>query len=365
MSHMQRQDRSWERKPYQSCDMPYERSRNWRGSASRSGSNSTSSGEERRRGRFADSYSNKRSLSPSSPDSNSRVGNSKSRRDSRLETSPFSRSVSAAPQPHEVVAGIIMDFPAHFEIGKHSPSKKLREQLWVNKHATGHPVLVWDTYSSDGVQYARCLPMTSLAGKTPEEKYPYAWKHHVRYVPISQGGKVTNSRTHMPTLALTENGTMKQQTYVHLDHFFEIEVEHLLPRGSRDDPSKPLRLDDAALNVLLFKLGQFIQGDIWRPAPVGDIKSPLDYQSLPDPKLGRPILEGKLEERALAGAKLEAARHEKAGTREWTGLERGEFPPRGPWEESVEAPVTPSRNWNGNDASSWARVQFSYSHSGW
>lgn len=256
-----------------------------------------------------------------------------------------------------------MDFPAYFEIGKHSRSKKLREQLWVNKHATGHPVLVWDTYSSDGVQYARCLPMTSLTGKTPEEKYPYAWKHHVRYVPISHGGKVTNSRTHMPTLALAENGTMKQQTYIHLDHFFEIEVEHLIPRGRRDDPSKPLQLDDAALNVLVFKLGQFIQGDIWRPAPVGDIKSPLDYESLPDPKLGRPVLKGKLAERALAGGKLEAARHEKAGTREWTGLERGESPPRGAWEVPLEAPVTPPRNWNG--ASSWGRVQYSYSRSGW
>lgn len=367
MSHMQRQDRSWERKPYESGNRPFERSNNWRTPASRSGSSGARSGEERRQGRFSVSYSNKRSLSPSSPVSLSRARKSESRRDSRLDISPPSRSVPATPQPHEVVAGIIMNFPRHFKIGERSWSEKLRDQPWVNDSAPGHPVMVWDTYTKEGVQYARCLPMTSLTGKTPEQKYPYAWQHHVRYVPISHGGKVANSRTNMPTLALRRNGTMEQQTYVHLDHFFEIEVEHLLPRGRKDDPSKPLQLDDDSLNVLVFKLGQFIRGKTWRPAPNWKITSPLDWHQTKEPlrypELGTPSFDVELQRQALDGGKLEAARHKKAGTHEWTGFERGESPPRGAWEEPVEAPVTPSRNWNG--ASSWGQVQSSYSRSGY
>ena len=362
MSYMQNQDRSRGRKPYRSGNRPYERSNNWRASVSSSGSNSASSAEERRRGRHPVSYGNKRSLSPSPPVSPSRARNSESRRDSRLDFSPPGRSVPATPQPREAVAGIIMNFPQCFETGERSWSKKLREQPWVNSHAPGHPVVVWDTYNEHGVQYARCLPMTSFNTETIEEKYPDAWRHHLRYVPISQGGKVANSRTNMPTLALAENGTMDKQTYVHLDHFFDIEVKHLEPRSRKDDPSKPLQLDDAALNVLMFKFGQFIQGDVWRPAPNAHITSPLDFESLPDPKLGRPVLEGKLKERALAGGKLEAARHEKAGTQEWTGFERKESPRRGAW-EPAEAPATPSRNRRADSA--WGRVQSSYSRSAW
>lgn len=251
-----------------------------------------------------------------------------------------------------------MNFPARFETGAYSPSAKLREQPWVNRHAPGHPVMVWDTYSEEGVQYARCLPMTSFSGKTPEQKYPLAWKHHLRYVPISQGGEVTNSRTKMPTLALAENGTMEQQTYVHLDHFFDIEVEHLRSRD-RGDSSAPLRLDNDALNVLVFKLGQFIRGEIWRPEPNGQIKSPLDYESLPNPKLGRPVLEGKLKERALIGGELEAARYVKTGEREWTGFEVGESPPIGAWEsEFVEAAPKPSRH---QSRDTWGQLQHSLS----
>ena len=399
---MQRQDRSWGRKPYESGDRPYERSNNWRASASRSGSsgarsgeerrqgrvpvsggykknndwrppasrsgsNNTSSGEERRRGRSPVSHGNKRSLSPSPPVSPSRARKSESRRYSRLDSPPLSRSVPATPQHSEVVAGIIMNFPAHFRIGERSRSAKLRDQPWVNDHATGHPVMVWDTYyTKDGVECARCLPMTSFNKETVEEKYPDAWRHHVRYVPISQGGEITNSRTKMPTLALAENGAMEQQTYVHLDHFFDIEVEYLQPRGREAGSTVPLQLNDDSLNVLVFKLGQFIRGKIWRPAQKGKITSPLDWHRtkgpLQDPELGTPSFDHKLQRRELDGAKLEAARHKKAGTYEWNGREpRGQSPHRGAW-EPVEAPVTPSSNWNG--PSTWGHVQSSYSRSG-
>jgi hypothetical protein len=118
--------------------------------------------------------------------------------------------------------------------------------------------MVWDTYSRNGEDYARCLPMTSLNGKSAEGKYPEAWRHHLRYVPISQGGKITESRTNMPTLTLAGNGTMDQQTYVHLDHFFDIEVRYLRFRG-RD---ASLQLDDDALSVLMFKFRQFVRGEV-------------------------------------------------------------------------------------------------------
>lgn len=249
-----------------------------------------------------------------------------------------------------------MNFPAHFETGKSSRSMKLREQPWVNDHAPGHPVLVWDTYLEDGVHYARCLPMTSFNKETVEEKYPEAWRHHVRYVPISQGGETTNSRTKMPTLTLTENGRMEKQTYVHLDHFFDIEVEHLQPRYREAGSSVPLQLDNDSLNVLVFKLGQFIRGEIWHPAPKGSITSPLDWHQtkgpLRDPQLGTPQFRPELKNRALLGGQLEAARHKKAGTREWTGYER-ESRRGGAW-EPVEAAAAPFRPRSGD---TWSQLQ--------
>jgi hypothetical protein len=247
-----------------------------------------------------------------------------------------------------------MNFPAGFPTGNDSKSKILRDQPWVNSYAPGHPVVVWDTYTKDGVDYARCLPMTSLNGKSAEGKYPEAWRHHLRYVPISQGGKITESRTNMPTLTLAEGGTMNQQTYVHLDHFFDIEVEHLSPRGRGANSSAPLQLDDDALNVLVFKFRQFVRGEVWRPPP-SKIKSPLDWRSLRDPQLGRPKFGDKLERRALVGGQLEAARHEKAGTQQWTGLEIGEESPRkGAW-QLVGATVRPFTRTN--SAAQWKQQQ--------
>ena len=385
---MQDQERSWARRPYERSNRPHERDNDrrqptsrsgsngarsgeesrqwrspvsggykrgnyWRAPASHSGSNSTGSSEERRRRRSPVSWDDKRSRSPSPLISPSHAENSESRRDSRLQNPPPSRGVPATPQPREVVAGIIMNFPAHFQ---RSRSEKLRDQPWVNGHATGHPVLVWDTYSKDAVQYARCLPMTSFKTETIEEKYPDAWRHHVRYVPISHGRETTKSRTKMPTLTLAENGKMDKQTYVHLDHFFDIEVAHLQPRYRDAGSMVPLQLDNDSLNVLVFKLGQFIRGEIWRPAPNRWITSPLDWHqkkwSLQDPELGTPQFSSELEGRALLGGELEAVRHKKAGTREWTGHEK-ESPRKGAW-EPVEAAATPVRPRTGD---TWGQLQ--------
>lgn len=340
MSYTQEQARSWTRKSHERRDDNY---RPTYPSARNGGSF-----DERRRDRSPVSRGYKRSLSPSPPASPSGTRNAESRRDSRFDLQPFSKSVTAAPQPRKVVPGVIMNFPA----GVKSRSKILRDQPWVNDRATGHPVMVWDTYRWEGEDYARCLPMTSLNGESPEKKYPHAWRHHLRYVPISQGGEITKSRTNMPMLTLAENGRMDQQTYVHLDHFFDIEVKYLRPRGRDANSLVPLQLDNAALNVLVFKLQQFIQGEVWRPGP-GGVKSPLYYKDLPYPELGRPRLEDEVKERARIGRELETARYEKDGTREWTGHERGGESPRKRWWEPVDAAVRPfsqksgSTQWGG------------------
>ena len=152
--------------------------------------------------------------------------------------------------------------------------------------------------------------MTSFQGRRIEEKYnigPDSWRHQVRYVPIAQYGVFTVSDTEMPSLRLYQGKGMAQQTYVHLDHFFEIEAKFL-------QCTKPLYLLNAALRVLLYKFQQFLSGETERAVSENAPTSPLDY--------GRtPVLKPEQLEMANAGRILEDARHEAAGTCEWTGRE--------------------------------------------
>lgn len=163
-------------------------------------------------------------------------------------------------------------------------STELRRQPHVNERAGEHPTLVWDLYEREGdkVQVARCLQVTSFMvngqHRTIEEKYNRggdAWKFQCQYLPIQHHGWTT-SATNQPILALLYGRDMLYQSYVHLDHFFEIEAHLLQPFGN-----KPLVLDWDSLNAVLTKLRHFIKGWIWRPTYTegGRVpRSPLDVR---------------------------------------------------------------------------------------
>jgi hypothetical protein len=210
-----------------------------------------------------------------------------------------------------------MHLPKGFKIGRYSESRLLRTQRWVNKEATNHFILVWDTYEAEGEVIARCMPMTSFKGTSVDEKYNRggdAWRHQVKYLPIAQYGWATVSDTEMPSLALHNDKGLDRQTYVHLDHFFEIEVKFL-------QCSNPLYLVSTALSVLVYKFSQFLSGETLR-ANAGSPRippSPLDYGK-------RPELSPEVLARVEEGCDLEAKRNAHWGTHQWTGKE--EFGPR-------------------------------------
>ncbi|KAM0711548.1 hypothetical protein Q7P35_000914 [Cladosporium inversicolor] len=322
MSYMQEQAKSWARRSYERGNDSYR-------PTYPDGRNGASFGE-RRGERAPVSSGYKRSLSPSPLTSRSGIRNPEGRRDSRFDVQPPSRSVRATPQSEEVVPGVIMSLPKGFVVGAQSTSRLLQDQTWVNERAAGHPVVVWDTYPRGGELIARCLPMTSFKSTRVEEKYNTArvWRHWLEYVPIMQRQAV-ESDANMPLLALADGETMRQQTYVHLDHFFDIESSFLQVHGHNARFGRSMHLEDAALSVLVFKFHQFISGGIERPR--ASIRSPLDRYGAAAPveKLARPVLGQRAWERMREGRELETARHRDAGTREWTGHEREESPFKG------------------------------------
>lgn len=178
-----------------------------------------------------------------------------------------------------VVPGAILNFPGvynTFDATKKS-SRLLQLQPWVNSNAANHPTLVWKTYESDGETIACCLQITSFDGNTIETKYPdgrgNAWRYHSQYVPIAHQGTI--SRANMPILQLEDGEMMGKQSYVHLDHYFEIEARLLW----RLVPKKHLASDSLAVVVSLLR--QFVQGDIWRQprGPHEKVRSPLDFRA--------------------------------------------------------------------------------------
>jgi len=165
--------------------------------------------------------------------------------------------------------------------------------------------------------------MTSFGSRTVEEKYnsPNAWRHWLEYVPIMQQHGATVSDANMPLLALANGEAMTQRTYVHLDHFFDIEARYLDMHGRNARFGRSVHLEDAALSVLVFKFYQFITGEVERPH--ARLRSPLDYRG-PE-QLARPVLGSAALEKVREGRALETARRTQTGAYEWTGWE--EFGP--------------------------------------
>jgi len=176
--------------------------------------------------------------------------------------------------------------------------------------------MVWDVYErEDGEKIARCLQMTSFGKHTIEWKYPSAWKHHCQYLPVRQCE--TTSRTNQPLLELQDGMKMASQSYVHLDHFFEIEACYLVSWNCKSG-SPAIGLTSGSLDVLRAKLMQFVQGGIYRRSNA-DIPSPLELT-------GPPTFSKEAWESVVRGLAIEQVRsHILAGERKqiWTGLEYG------------------------------------------
>lgn len=316
---MQNQGKTW-------VQRPSDKSPNWRATAAPSGSNSSSTDEGDSEPSSVSSGSRTPPLPspPFTPYTTKGVG---SRRESPLALQQPNRTQSALPKPrsYDVKPGIILFFPKEVKTGSSAESSLLRNQLWVNQRATGHYVVVWDVYSLGHEQVIRCLPMTSFAETSVEGKYhsPGAWRFWLEYVPIMQHGVPMASEANMPSLALVDDRAMSHQTYVHLDHYFDVEARFLTRK-----PQNPVYLENDALSVLVFKFHQFVSGETRRHGATqrhkpgkNVVRSPKDYGEAPA-ELARPELKSEvLREKVRDGCALEAARHNEAGTREWTGKE--------------------------------------------
>jgi hypothetical protein len=198
----------------------------------------------------------------------------------------------------------------------------LQQQPHVNDQVGRHPTMVWDVYvREDGEKIARCLQMTSFGNRGVEGKYSSqnVWKYHCQYLPVRQRG--TTSRTNQPLLELQDGKKMKNQSYVHLDHFFEIEARYLV--SWLDHSGRPsVGLTSGSLDVLRAKLMQFAAGGIFRKANA-DIPSPLDGAGLP------PVSK-EVWESATRGQAMEQVRSRtlaEEGKQIWTGLESCGMPP--------------------------------------
>jgi hypothetical protein len=178
--------------------------------------------------------------------------------------------------------------------------------------------MVWDFYErEDGEKIARCLQMTSFGNRGVEGKYdnPTAWRYHCQYLPVRQCG--TTSRTNQPLLELQDGKKMKNQSYVHLDHFFEIEARYLVSwLDHRGVPS--VGLTSGSLDVLRAKLMEFATGAIFRKANAL-IPSPLDSTGLPP--VSKEVWDSVA--RGLAMELVRSCVLADEGKQIWTGLERG------------------------------------------
>lgn len=226
-----------------------------------------------------------------------------------------------------------MVLPSRAE-GKDCPfySDEFARQPHVNDRAGGHPALVWDMYvRADGEPIARCLPVTSLSkngrsGMSVEEKYDAknggdAWRHIPRYLPIDHQDRTT-SAFNQPVVRLQQpagssrRNDMKCQSYIHLDHFYEVEAR-FLGAGSFHG----LRVETPSLAVVIGKLMDFCDGKIHWPKPSGSkpVVSPLlvDWGMC-----GRPRdLSAVVEQTIADGRMLEEMRLRETGTQYVTGRE--------------------------------------------
>jgi hypothetical protein len=152
-------------------------------------------------------------------------------------------------------------------------------------------------------------------------QYPGAWKYHCQYLPVKQC-ETTRSRTNQLFLELQGGKKMASQSYVHLDHFFEIEARYLVSWSIDRRSSAPVGPTADSLDVLRAKLMQFASGGVFRKASA-TIPSPLDK------KRGLPACSKEVQLSITRGQTSEETRRRALATmgmRIWTGLERGAEP---------------------------------------
>jgi hypothetical protein len=256
-----------------------------------------------------------RSTQLSTPPSRGKYQSSRSppRHDSSQESRHKTTQLPSPSAQDNVRVGDILWLP-QMETGQGSPSKLLRTQPWVNGEAPEHYMLVWDVcVKKDDELITRCLPLTSFNKKPVESKYNHggnAWKYRLQYVPIQRGQAPTASSVNMPSLGMKDGKSMRHLTYVHLDHYFDIEAKFL-------EPSPGWQLTNAALCVVTCLLEEFVTDKIWRPRfnPKGEVISPLDMGDRLDFTPGA-------KSRSLEGSVLEDERLRSTGGRKWTGYEK-------------------------------------------
>jgi hypothetical protein len=212
---------------------------------------------------------------------------------------------------------------AQVQAARNASSLLIKQQPHVNDQVEFHPCMVWDVYQrEDSEKIARCLQMTSFGKRGVEGKYERAnvWKYHCQYLPVEHSG--TKSRTNQPILGLQYGEKMGTQSYVHLDHFFEIEARYLTAWGRLRNGAPRFGLTSGALDVLRAKLMQFAKGDIYRKCNQDALRSPLDIS-------GPPTFSTEVQEAAARGRAIEETRRlalATQGKQIWTGLELGPGP---------------------------------------
>lgn len=190
----------------------------------------------------------------------------------QLPTPPHSRSGTPPGQyqrnghklltANDVSLGLIASLK-HNNIG---PDSVFYGQSWMNATSSNHPTCIVGTKDNGNISI--CLQVTSFSGKTLQEKY---WDSNnpmrLHYLALDSGYTVPHNGLQM--LRLANGNKMKKQSYVHLDHFFEIETRYLEPWATGT-----YQLEGQSLAYLLDRFRIFITGGVQRLTT--EILSPLD-----------------------------------------------------------------------------------------
>lgn len=145
----------------------------------------------------------------------------------------------------------------------------LRQQPHVNDKAERHPMCIVGL--KDNNQVACCLQMTSFSSRSIQDKYQNP-RNPMRLQYLALQHEKTDPHNELPVLHLMNGQTMKNQTYVHLDFFFQIETRYL---ESYCNGAKCL--DRQSVDVLEEQFADFVEGRTFRPTwQEPRPKSPLD-----------------------------------------------------------------------------------------
>ncbi|KAK6421997.1 hypothetical protein LTR95_016744 [Oleoguttula sp. CCFEE 5521] len=201
---------------------------------------------------------------------------------------------------------------AHSKVnGVRDPDSILWTQRHVNNDVGEHIVMLTSfgdskmKYSGDANQHL-----------TIEQKYyGRTWKYHMQYLTIEHSSR--SSVPHDMPILTFKNGDafLQHQTYVHLDHFFEIEIDHL----SRQRDKYVREFDDRSFCVLMHRLDRFVHKS-WGAQQTrrGDgsfVASPLDLDE------DGPEFSPWITECSKYGRVVEEERFARHGGRFWTGIE--------------------------------------------